>query len=198
MDVVGPLPKTPSGMEYALVATDYLTRWVEVRAMRNKKSETVAMALLKIFGRMGVPRKLISDQGKEFISRSIRTVYQYLGIRRDAATPYHPETNGLTERFNRTLKDMISKIMMTTKIPWDEALEWAVGNYLAVPQKSTGESPFFLEKGRDPFMPLDALKNTPEPGYGRDIDNDANPVTNMPAFLAEMEKIAMDARARLS
>ena len=46
-------------------------------------------------------------------------------------------------------------------------------------------------------MPLDALKNTPEPGYGRDIDNDANPVTNMPAFLAEMEKIAMDAREAL-
>jgi len=170
MDLVGPLPKSANGMEYLLVLTDYLTKWPEVRALPDKKSQTVAIGLLKIFGTWGIPATLISDQGNEFTSAAIKAVYQYLGIERKASTPHHPQTNGLTERFNRTLKDMIAKITLTCPSPWDDVLEWVLGNYRAMPQKTTGDSPFFLEKGRDPFLPLDTMKNRWPERFGRNVD----------------------------
>jgi len=197
MDLVGPLPKSANGMEYILVLNDYLTKWVEVRALPDKRSQTVAIGLLKVFGTCGIPATLISDQGNEFTSAAIRSVYAYLGIERRSSTPHHPQTNGLTERFNRTLKDMIAKVTLTTTIPWDDVLEWVMGNYRSTPQKSTGDSPFFLEKGRDPFMPLDAMRNGPGEVYGRDVDLDANPVEDKGKFVEMLEQIAKDTRAAL-
>jgi len=184
-------------MEYLLVLTDYLTRWPEVRALPDKKSQSVAIGLLKIFGTCGIPARLVSDQGNEFTSGAIKAVYRYLGIERRSSTPHHPQTNGLTERFNRTLKDMIAKIALTSPIPWDDCIEWALGNYRAMPQKSTGDSPFFLEKGRDPFLPLDAMRNQLDDAFGRDVDIEADPVTEKDKFVELLDQIAKDAREAL-
>jgi hypothetical protein len=159
MDIVGPVdPPTRNGNQYMLVVVDYLTRWPEVIAMRDQTAYTVARAWInRVIARHGIPDRVITDQGSNFTSDLMRQVYGHMGIERNATTSYHPQSNGVVERFNRTLKDMLSKLIADRKDDWDELLEWALANFRAVPSVATGDTPFFLMTGRDPRMPLDTM-----------------------------------------
>lgn len=87
-----------------------------------------------------------------------------LGIR---TTPYHPQTDGQTERFNQTLKQMLRKFVNDTSSDWDQWLPYLLFTYREVPQVSTGFSPFELLYGHEVRGPLTLLKETLEGGQGR-------------------------------
>ncbi|XP_048881447.1 uncharacterized protein LOC125748837 [Brienomyrus brachyistius] len=106
MDVVGPLERSRAGNRFMLVITDYATRYPEVFALKTVKARTVATCLVQLFSRVGFPRAIITDQGSNFMSKLLKQAYGLLGIKGIRTTPYHPQTDGLTERFNQTLKQM--------------------------------------------------------------------------------------------
>ncbi|KAG1936368.1 gag-pol fusion protein [Pimephales promelas] len=85
-------------------------------------------------------------------------VYKLLGIRAIKTTPYHPQTDGLVERFNQTLKSMLRKFVSKSGSDWDQWLPYLLFAYREVPQASTGFSPFELLYGRQVRGPLDLLK----------------------------------------
>ncbi len=111
MDLIGPLERSARGHRFALVLVDYATRYPEAVALRNISAKSVAEALFSMISRVGIPKEILTDQGTAFMSRTIRELYELLGIKSVRTSVYHPQTDGLVERFNRMLKTMIRKFV---------------------------------------------------------------------------------------
>ena len=171
VDVVQ-FPTSYNGNKYAVVFVDYLTKWPEVFAVPDQTADTIAHLLVEqIVCRHGVPAELLSDRGSAFLSVLLQEVYQLLGTHKVSTTAYHPQTDGLVERFNRTLIDMLAKTVEKNGRDWDQHLPHVLFAYRASPQESTKESPFFLLYGRDPQLPTEAALNHPKTRYQVDLDD---------------------------
>ena len=150
------LPKTRQGNKYAIVFMDYLTKWPEVYATPDQTAPTIAKILVEeVISRHGVPTELLSDRGPSFLSKLLLAVCDCLGVKKVNTSAYHPQSDGLVERFNRTLTDMLAKRVSPGTIEWDERLPYVLFSYRASLQSSTGESPFYLLYGRDPQLPTE-------------------------------------------
>eukprot|EP00731_Ephydatia_muelleri_P013583 Em0007g893a len=160
MDIVGPLPRSSSGNRYILVVCDYATRYPEAMPMRAVDAEAVAEELVKMFTRVGIPREILTDQGSNFTSQLLAELYRLLHIRPIRTSPYHPQTDGLVERFNQTLKSMLRKVATQEGEAWDKLIQYVLFAYREVPQSSTGFSPFELLYGREVRGPLDVLQES--------------------------------------
>ncbi|KAI5063578.1 hypothetical protein GOP47_0022125 [Adiantum capillus-veneris] len=129
-DLMDPFPTSMAGNRYILVMKEYLTRWCEVQAIPDCTASTVAAALLhNIIFRHSCPQHILSDQGVQFKGEVLRVLTQSLGIKQRFSSPYHPQTNGLTERLNRTLKQSLSAYIDPLHQNWDEMLPYATHAY---------------------------------------------------------------------
>ena len=144
MDIVGPLPRSRAGNHYVLVICDYATRYPEAVPLCSIDAEHVAEELVKLFSRVGIPREILTDQGTNFTSQLLAEVYRLLHVHALHTNPYHPQTDGLVERFNQTLKSMLRKHATKEEKDWDRLLPYVLFAYHEVPQASTGFSPFEL------------------------------------------------------
>eukprot|EP00731_Ephydatia_muelleri_P014418 Em0008g138a len=160
LDIVGPLPRSRSGNRFVLVICDYATRYPEAIPFRSADAEHVAEQLVQVFSRVGIPQEIMSDQGTNFMSTLLAEMYRLLNVQRLRTTPYHPQCNGLVERFNQTLKAMLRKSATKDGKDWDKLLPYLLFAYREVPQESTGFSPLELLYGRSVRGPLDVLKET--------------------------------------
>ena len=158
MDVVGPLPRTQKGNRFILVLSDYATRYPEAIPLRSVTAAKVAEALIDVFARHGIPDEVLTDQGANFTSTLLGELYSLIGIKAIRTSPYHPQTDGLVERFNKTLKSMLRKVLEGEKRNWDKMLPYVLFAYREVPQATVGFSPFELLYGREVRGPLDVLK----------------------------------------
>ena len=93
---------------------------------------------------------MLTDEGTNFTSALLRALYRLIGIKALRTSPYHPKTDGLVERFNRTLKAMLRKVLNGEKRDWDHLLPYVLFAYREVPQATVGFSPFELLYGSDP------------------------------------------------
>ncbi|XP_039469438.1 uncharacterized protein LOC120440644 [Oreochromis aureus] len=158
MDIVGPLVKSSRGHQYILVVCDYATRFPEAFPLRAVTAPNVVLRLVQLFSRVGIPDEILTDQGTNFTSRLMQLFHNQLGISAIRTSPYHPQTDGLVERFNQTLKRMLQKFVSDTGKDWDQWLPFLLFAYREVPQASTGFSPFELLYGWDVQGPLDLLR----------------------------------------
>ena len=163
-------PVTRRGHRYAVVFMDYLTKWPEVFPAADQSSATVARLLVEeVVSRHGVPGEVLSDRGQAFLSALMKEVQLLLGFRKVNTTAYHPQTDGLVERFNRTLTAMLAKTVQKGGPEWDERLPYVLFAYRASEQASTGESPFYLTYGRDPRLPVPDVLVPKETRVTRDL-----------------------------
>ena len=133
-----------------LVVCDYATRYPEAVALKNIDAGTIAEELVTIFSRVGIPQEILTDQGANFTSHLLTELYRMLHIRPICTTPYHPQSDGLVEHFNQTLKTMLKKSLGqkgSNAKNWDTLLPYLLFAYREVPQSSTGFSPFELLYG---------------------------------------------------
>lgn len=156
--MIGPLPTTPDGYRFILTVCDYGTRYPEAFPLKTTTSKDVAEALLDHFSRMGIPEEILTDRGSNFTSQLIQELYHMLGIRSIRTSAYHPQTDGMVERFNGTLKTGIRKFIMDHGRDWDKALPYILFAYREAPHSTTGFSPFELMLGRTPKGPLDVMR----------------------------------------
>ncbi|KAA3670762.1 uncharacterized protein DEA37_0015019, partial [Paragonimus westermani] len=104
VDVMGPLPTLRRGNKYILVIVEYFTKWCEAFPMLNHEAPTITLLFLNEWvARFGTPIELRSDQGAAFESRLLEEICRMLRIHKTRTTPYHPQSNGLVERTNRTV-----------------------------------------------------------------------------------------------
>ena len=158
MDIVGPLPRSRLGSRFVLVMCDYATRYLEAVPLRNIDAETVAEELVKIFIRVGIPQEVLTDKGSNLQSQLLQELYRLLRVTTIHTSPYHPQTDGLVERFNQTLKSMLRKCAAEEVKDWDKLIPSLLFAYREAPQESTGFSPFELLYGCDVRGPLDVFK----------------------------------------
>ena len=162
MDILGPLPLTDRGNKYVLVVGDYFTKWVEAYAMPNMEAGTVAELFVSRFVcQFGVPDVLHTDQGRNFESALLKEVCQLLGVVKTRTTPYHPQSDGLVERFNRTLLNLLSMAASENERDWDLHIPMVMMAYRTSVQESTGCTPFYLMFGREGRLPADVMFRLP-------------------------------------
>lgn len=172
-------PKSYKGNQYAVVFVDYLTKWPEVFATKDQSSLTIAKLLAEnVVSRHGVPAELLSDRGKAFLSKLMCEVYKLLSIHKVNTTAYHPQTDGLVERFNRTLTSMLAKTVERQGRDWDDHLPYVLYAYRTSIQESTKESPFYLLYGRDARLPVEEVITTTPFREVTDLDDYKTELTN--------------------
>ncbi len=160
VDILGPLPETDQGNIYIMVLGDYWTRWMECYAIPDQQAETVAQKFVEEFVcRFGVPLELHSDQGRNFESSVFQEMCRILGITKTRTTPYNPKSDGMVERFNRTIINAVSLMIQPHQHQrdWDLYLPYVGMAYRSSVQASTQESPNMMMLGRETTMPIDLI-----------------------------------------
>ena len=114
----------------------------------------------EMFCRFSPPEQLHSDQGRQFESELLKEICTLLHIRKTRTTPYHPQCNGMVERINRTLLDMLSTTAGNHQADWQQHIRKLCLAYNSSIHSSTGVSPFFLMFGRQVKLPIDLMYGT--------------------------------------
>lgn len=146
-----------------LVVTDHFTKMAHAFKCSDQSAKQVARQLWdKYFCVYGFPQRIHSDQGANFESQLIHELLQIAGVKKSRTTPYHPMGNGHTERFNRTLGNMIRALPPREKQKWPQMLQTLTFAYNCTAHESTGYAPFFLMYGRVPRLPVDVMFHSVE------------------------------------
>ncbi|UYV82146.1 hypothetical protein LAZ67_21001132 [Cordylochernes scorpioides] len=136
---------------WIIVCTDYLTKYAITKALPTSESMEVAKFFIEnVILKHGAPRELITDRGRNFTSSRISDLNNQCRITHRKTTAYHPQTNGLMERLNKTIADMLSVYVDVNQKNWDRILPFVTFAYNTAKQESTGFTPFFLVHGQEP------------------------------------------------
>ncbi len=155
---MGPLPKSAWGHEHNLVIVDYATRYPEAVPLRKATAKVISQEIFLLSSRVGIPAEILTDQGTPFMSRLMIDLCRLLRMKQLRTTVYHPQTDGLVEHFNQTLKQMLRQVVAEDKRDWDLMIPYVLFGIHEVPQASTGFTPFELLFGRQPCGLLDVAK----------------------------------------
>ncbi|KAJ8417020.1 hypothetical protein AAFF_G00282470 [Aldrovandia affinis] len=141
-----------------LVATDHFTKMAYAFPCRNQTAKQVARKLWDcVFCVYGFPERIYSDQGASFESELVSELLQLSGVAKSHTTTYHPMGNGGTERFNRTLGNMLRALPLRAKQEWPQQIQMQIFAYNATIHETTGYAPFHLMFGRIPRLPVDVM-----------------------------------------
>jgi hypothetical protein len=186
MDFVTGLPHTKKGKYDAImVVTDRLTKMV-VLVPTNKQLDAPGTAELfkqHIVSRFGVPAIIVSDRDRKFVSKFWRALFGSLGTKLAFSSAYHPETDGQTERVNRTMEQILRVFCLDKQDAWHEQLCMVEFVLNSAPHVSTGFSPFELMYGFDPAVPVTLSTAA------------VDPATKVPAAQDFLQQMAHDLRA---
>ena len=173
IDVLGPLPISARGNKYILILGDYFTKWIEANRLENQKAETVAEVIVTQFiSRFGVPLQIHSDQGRNFEAAVFQEICRLLGIEKTRTTALYPQSNGMVERFNRTLENKLAIFVDRNQDDWDKWIPFVLMAYRSSVHESTRQTPACLIFGRELNLPLDLLYGRPpEPERPEKMDN---------------------------
>ena len=160
IDILGPLPVTEDGYKWLLTIVDQFTRWPCAVPLRSRSSAEIARALHDhLITQHGPPKTILSDRGRELISKSIQQLCESWGVRRVATGGYNPTGNAFCERFHRYLNSAITTLRpgSVDSPEWDRLVPAVLFSYRCSVNDSTGFSPYYLLHGKDPRLPSDLL-----------------------------------------
>mgnify|MGYP002775707602 FL=1 len=119
-----------TGNRYMIIATDYCTKWVEAKALRDNTATSTTKFLYEyIWCRYGCPIELISDQGGHFLGQVVESLTTFYAVDHKRSTPYYLQANGLVESTNKTLQNFLRKIVNENRMDWDTKLHNALWAY---------------------------------------------------------------------
>jgi len=171
MDITGPYPLMPRRNKYLLTFVDHFSKYAEAFAIPDQTVEVCAQVYAReIVTRHGTGSVLVTDQGSAFMSSFFSETCKVLGIQRIHTSSYHPESNGLAERWHRTLHTGLSHLVNHSHIDWDLQLSFFLMGYRATPHTTTGYSPFDLLHGREMSLPGNDNLKAKVATNARDID----------------------------
>ncbi|GJS89990.1 reverse transcriptase domain-containing protein [Tanacetum coccineum] len=147
IDFIGPFPSS-GGNKYILVAVDYLSKWVEAKALPNNDARVVVKILKSLFTRFGTPRAIISDRGTYFCNDQFAKVMLKYGVTHRLSTAYHPQMSRQVEVSNRGLKRILERTVGENRASWSDKLDdasWAFSTAFKTP---IGCTPYKLVYGK--------------------------------------------------
>lgn len=178
------LEMSSGGFENILIITDHFTRFSQALPSKNQTARTTAKLLFDSFiSHYGFPSRLHSDQGRNFESEVIRELCKLAGVEKTRTTPYHPQGNGMPERFNETLLNMLGTLEEEQKSNWKAHLPTMVHAFNSTRHDSTGFTPHFLMFGRHPRLAIDAVLGIePDKGFSKDKSSYVSDLKNRLQF----------------
>nr|GEZ67875.1 reverse transcriptase domain-containing protein [Tanacetum cinerariifolium] len=144
---MGPFPSS-RGNKYILVAVDYLSKWVEVKALPTNDARVVCKFLKSLFARFGTPRAIISDRDTHFCNDQFAKVMRKYGVTHRFSTAYHPQTSGQVEVSNRGLKRILERTIGQNCASWSDKLEDALWAFRTAYKTPIGCTPYKLVYGK--------------------------------------------------
>ena len=158
IDVTGPHPKSANGFVYILTIVDHFSKYAFAYPMRNQEAYTVVKLLLdNVICLVGVPDRILTDQGPNFESQLFQELCRALRIHKIRTSPYEATTNDFTERFHLTLTAMVAKCVKENQCDWDRFLQPVLAAYHLSCHTSMSLSPNFVIFGRENVMPADIV-----------------------------------------
>nr|GEZ13869.1 reverse transcriptase domain-containing protein [Tanacetum cinerariifolium] len=154
IDFMGPFPSS-RGNKYILVAVDYLSKWVEARALPTKNARVVVKFLKSIFARFGTPRAIISDRGTHFCNDKFAKVMTKYGVTYRLATAYHSQISGQVEVSNRGLKRILKRTVGENHASWSDKLDDALWAFRTTFKTPIGCTPYKLVYGKSCHLPIE-------------------------------------------
>ena len=193
VDVIGPLPLTEKGNQFALNICDHFTKFVVSYPLPDQQAITIANSIIDYISKFGIPESILSDRGTNFKSEVLNDIYELLDIIPRFTSPFHPQSDGLTERFNQTLKNMLIAYINSSQNDWDEYLSRLCLAYNTAEQSTTGYTPYQLMFGRKPKLAIDLW-------FQKDASHvEENEVSiNYNEFAADLQSSLQDAFKRVS
>eukprot|EP00253_Pinus_taeda_P003891 PITA_03891 len=171
MDFVGPINPPSRKKSYITVCTDYLTKWVETKAIKAATEEKVAEFLREnIFYKFGYPRELVTDQGSQFTSNLIEDFLSHHKIKHRTSTPYHPQANGQVEVTNRALDRILTKVVSSSRRDWVGRLVEATWAYNTTWKTTTSFTPYELVYRKKALLSIEFEYNTLRMAAQLDLD----------------------------
>ncbi|GJS25154.1 reverse transcriptase domain-containing protein [Tanacetum coccineum] len=141
IDFMGPFPSS-RGNKYILVAVDYLSKWVEAKALPTNDARVVCKFLKSLFARFGAPRAIISDRGTHFCNDQFAKVMLKYGVTHRLSTAYHPQTSGQVEVSNRGLKRILERTVGENRASWSDKLDEALWAFRTAYKTPIGCTPY--------------------------------------------------------
>lgn len=159
IDLFGPLPETPDGCRWIFIVEDTASRWTELFPLKTATAEACARCLTdEIILRYGVPRRIISDNGVQFVGTIMQQLAHCLGFKQCLTPVYHPESNPV-ERKNRDLKTQLAILTSDDHTSWIDKLPAVRFSMNTVKCQSTGYTAAFLTFGRELRTPDDVHRD---------------------------------------
>ncbi|GJU67268.1 reverse transcriptase domain-containing protein [Tanacetum coccineum] len=153
--LMGPFPSS-RGNKYILVAVDYLSKWVEAKALPTNDARVVCKFLKSLFSRFGAPRAIISDRGTHFCNDQFSKVMLKYGVTHRLSTAYHPQTSGQVEVSNRGLKRILERTVGENRASWSDKLDDALWAFRTAYKTPIGCTPNKLCTGKACHLPIDS------------------------------------------
>ncbi|GJR58479.1 reverse transcriptase domain-containing protein [Tanacetum coccineum] len=146
---------------------DYLSKWVEAKALPTNDARVVCKFLKSLFARFGTPRAIISDRGTHFCNDQFAKVMAKYGVTHRLSTPYHPQTSGQVEVSNRGIKRILERTIGENRASWSDKLDDALWAFRTAYKTPIGCTPYRLVYGKACHLPIElehkafwALKQT--------------------------------------
>ncbi|GJS14659.1 reverse transcriptase domain-containing protein [Tanacetum coccineum] len=143
------------GNKYILVAVDYLSKWVEAKALPTNDARVVVKILKSLFARFGTPCAIISDRGTHFYNDQFTKVMLKYGVTHRLATAYHPQTSGQVEVSNRGLKRILERTVGENRASWSDKLDDALWAFRIAFKTPVGCTPYKLVYGKACHLPIE-------------------------------------------
>nr|GEW22919.1 reverse transcriptase domain-containing protein [Tanacetum cinerariifolium] len=147
IEFMGPFPSS-RGNKYILVVVDYLSKWVEAKALPTNDVRVVCKFLKSLFDRFGAPRAIISDHGTHFCNDQFAKVMHKYGVTHRLSTAYHPQTSGQVEVSNRGLKRILERTIGQNRASWSDKLDDALWAFRTAYKTPIGCTPYKLVYGK--------------------------------------------------